>query len=189
MPVEPTAVAACRDEEAAEPIRMDRPRADDGRDLWRLAGDCELDVNSPYCYVLWCRDFAGTSVVARDGHTVVGFVTGFVRPGQPDTLFVWQVAVDGAYRGRRIGRRMLDHLGLVMAELGCRHMEATVTPDNAASMRMFESFARAHEAPFTWTAGFGSEMFPDHHQPEALIRIGPLPAGQEGPARRDGQAG
>ena len=184
MPVKPTAVAACRDEDPDAPIRMDRPGHNDGRELWRLARDCGgLDLNSPYCYVLWCRDFARTSVVARDGRTVVGFVTGHVRPDAPGTLFVWQVAVDDAYRGRRIARRMLDHLGLVMAELGCRHMEATVTPDNAASMRMFESFARAHGAPFAWTAGFGSEMFPDHHQPEALIRIGPLPLRQD--ARTD----
>jgi L-2,4-diaminobutyric acid acetyltransferase len=178
MPGEPTATATCTGPrgQTAAPIRLGRPRPGEGRKLWRLARDCrKLDLNSPYCYLLWCRDFARTSVVARAGEAVVGFLTGYVRPDAPDTLFVWQIAVDGAYRGQRIARRMLDHLGLVMTELGCRHMEATVTPDNVASLRTFESFARAQGAALRRREGFGSALFPDHHEPEVLIRIGPLP--------------
>src|SRR3569833_2163773 len=57
------------------------PRLEDGRQLWRIARDSKtLDLNSPYSYVLWCRDFAATSVVARAGDEVRGFVTGFDRP-------------------------------------------------------------------------------------------------------------
>ncbi|WP_308217070.1 hypothetical protein [Streptomyces noursei] len=48
----------------------------------------DLDTNSPYFSLLWCRDFAATSVVARDGDTSCGFVTGFTRPRQPDTLYM-----------------------------------------------------------------------------------------------------
>lgn len=177
MPGEPITPAARTDAggEPAAPIQLERPHAAEGRELWRLARGCGLDLNSPYCYLLWCRDFARTSVVARDGKAAVGFVTGYVRPDAPDTLFVWQIAVDGAYQGRRIAHRMLDHLGMVMAELGCRHMEATVTPDNVASMRTFESFARAQGAALGRHPGFSSVMFPGHHPPEDLIRIGPLP--------------
>lgn len=67
--------------------------------MWRIARDSQvLDLNASYAYVLWCRDFAGTSVVATVNGEVVGFVTGYRRPKQPATLMVWQVAVDEQLR-------------------------------------------------------------------------------------------
>jgi L-2,4-diaminobutyric acid acetyltransferase len=147
------------------------PRLEDGRELWRIAHDSKiLDVNSPYSYVLWCRDFAATSVVARSKDGVCGFVTGFARPEDPGTLFVWQVAVDAAQRGTGLARRMLDYL----AGTGCRFVEATVTPGNIASDRLFQSFARNRGAALERTPLLGGELFPDKHEPEVLYRIGPL---------------
>ncbi|MGB7362632.1 MAG: GNAT family N-acetyltransferase, partial [Rhodococcus sp. (in: high G+C Gram-positive bacteria)] len=72
------------------------PRAGDGIRLWEIARDSQvLDVNSSYSYVLWCRDFSDTTVVAVDADDKpVGFVTGYLRPDSTDTIFVWQVAVD-----------------------------------------------------------------------------------------------
>jgi L-2,4-diaminobutyric acid acetyltransferase len=159
----------------SSPVRIGSPGPDDGPALWRLARDSgELDLNSPYAYLIWCRDFSETSVVARDGREPVGFITGYRRPEVGEVLFVWQVAVDPAYRGQRIGVRMLDAIGAAAKRLGCRYVEATVTPDNTASLRMFSSFARTLGAPLTRTEGFDATQFPDHHQPEDLIRIGPL---------------
>lgn len=175
MPARPNLDAVSSAERPQSQIRIQEPAAGDGQDLWRLARDSgELDLNSPYSYLLWCRDFSSTSVVARAGQAAVGFVTGYRRPGADDVLFVWQVAVDPAYRGQRIGVRMLDAIAEAARRLGCRYIEATVTPDNTASARMFSSFARAHGAQFRVTEGFGAEMFPDNHRPEDLIRIGPL---------------
>lgn len=176
MPASHTPDAVSRAERPLQPqIHIENPSAGDGPELWRLARDAGgLDLNSPYAYLLWCRDFSSTSVVARAGADTVGFITGYRRPDAAETLFVWQVAVDPAYRGQRIGVRMLDGIGDAMKRLGCRYMEATVTPDNEASARMFASFARAHGAPLARSAGFDSTLFPDNHQPEDLIRIGPL---------------
>jgi L-2,4-diaminobutyric acid acetyltransferase len=151
--------------------RLDRPTLEDGREMWRIARDSTtLDLNSPYGYVLWCRDFAATSVVARSGGGVCGYVTGFARPSDPETLFVWQVAVDAAWRGRRLARRMLDHL----ADRGFRYVEATVTPDNTASDRLFASFARDRGATLDRTPLLAAELFPGDHDPEVLHRIGPI---------------
>jgi L-2,4-diaminobutyric acid acetyltransferase len=147
------------------------PRPDDGRYLWRIARDSQtLDLNSPYTYVLWCRDFAATSVVARADGRVRGFVIGFDRPEEPGTLFVWQVAVDAEWRGRRLAGRMLDHL----ADRGHRFVEATVTPDNTASDRLFTAFARDRGVELARTQLFAEEVFPGDHEPEVLYRIGPL---------------
>jgi L-2,4-diaminobutyric acid acetyltransferase len=171
---------------AGDGVRLGPPGALDGPDLWRLARDAGLDVNSPYAYTLWCRDFADTSVAARDaGGALRGFVTGYARPGSPDTYFLWQVAVDPAFRGRRLARRMLDHIGDRVAARGFTHLEATVTPGNAASRALFTSFARDRGAEIGWSPLFGADHFPhdgpEAHEPEDLVRVGPL-AGPPPPA-------
>src|SRR5256885_66851 len=156
------------------------PRLDDGRELWRLARDSQtLDLNSAYTYVLCCRDFAATSVVARSADGVCGFVFGYARPEQPRTLFVWQVAVDVTQRGRGLALRMLDYL----ADDRYGYVEATVTPGNKPSDRLFSSFARGRNAPLERMPLFGSELFPGDHEPEVLYRIGPL---DSCPPRGDG---
>src|SRR5437879_5926964 len=49
------------------PAGLDTPTVEDGAAIWRIARDSQtLDLNSSYSYLLWCRDFARTSVVARD---------------------------------------------------------------------------------------------------------------------------
>lgn len=150
----------------------------DGAALWRLAKESKtLDLNSSYSYLLWCRDFAGTSAVARgaDGEPV-GFVTGYVRPDRPGTLLVWQVAVDSAHRGLGIAAALLDGLtARLAAELGITRVETTITPGNTASERLFTSFAARHGADLAREVLFPADLFPDGpHDPEVLYRIGPL---------------
>ncbi|OIJ62806.1 diaminobutyrate acetyltransferase [Streptomyces mangrovisoli] len=159
-------------------LHIDRPVVADGAALWRIAKDSgTLDVNSSYSYLLWCRDFAGTSAVARreDGEPV-GFVTGYVRPERPGTLLVWQVAVDAAHRGRGLAGRLLDGLtARVAAEHGVTGVETTITPGNTASEQLFTSYAARHGARLERAVLFESDDFPDGpHDPEVLYRIGPL---------------
>lgn len=164
--------------ETNEDVQLQEPSLIDGPELWRLARDSKvLDVNSPYSYTLWCRDFADTSVVVKDAGVACGFITGYTRPSSPDTFFVWQVAVDHDHRGQGLARRMLDGLADRLAARGHRYMEATVTPDNAASTAMFQSFARDRGCELTRSPLFGAEHFPEGgHEPEVLFRIGPFEA-------------
>ncbi|MFJ3310233.1 diaminobutyrate acetyltransferase [Streptomyces sp. NPDC086549] len=159
-------------------LLIDRPEVTDGAALWRLAKDSgTLDLNSSYSYLLWCRDFAGTSAVARGaGGGPVGFVTGYIRPERPRTLLVWQVAVDAAHRGRGIAAALLDGLTARLgAERGITRVETTITPDNTASERLFTSYAARHGASVTREVLFDAGLFPDGpHEPEVLYRIGPL---------------
>ncbi|GHH89238.1 L-2,4-diaminobutyric acid acetyltransferase [Streptomyces capitiformicae] len=161
-----------------EGIRIDRPDVTDGAALWRIAGDSgTLDLNSSYSYLLWCRDFAATSAVARDeSGEPVGFVTGYVRPERPDTLLVWQVAVDEAHRGRGLAAALLDGLtARVARQQTLTTVETTITPGNTASERLFAAYAERHGAGIERTVLFEAGDFPDgSHQPEVLHRIGPL---------------
>ncbi|MEU6475886.1 diaminobutyrate acetyltransferase [Streptomyces sp. NPDC047017] len=164
--------------EIPDAVTIEHPSVSDGAALWRLAKDSgTLDVNSSYSYLLWCRDFAATSVVARDADgTPVGFVTGYVRPDRPGTLLVWQVAVDAGHQGRGLAGRLLDALAArVAAEGGLTTVETTITPGNTASERLFASFAARHGAGVEREVLFAAGQFPDGpHDPEVLHRIGPL---------------
>ncbi|KUN04067.1 L-2,4-diaminobutyric acid acetyltransferase [Streptomyces yokosukanensis] len=159
-------------------LLIDQPAVTDGAALWRLAKESKtLDLNSSYSYLLWCRDFAGTSAVARgEGGEPVGFVTGYVRPERPRTLLVWQVAVDSAHRGLGIAAALLDGLtARLTAEHGVTDVETTITPGNTASERLFASFAARHGARLEREVLFPAELFPEGaHDPEVLYRIGPL---------------
>lgn len=172
-----------------EGLKLDTPRLEDGAAMWRIARDSEvLDLNSSYSYLLWCRDFAATSVVARDGNgEPVGFITGYLRPEQPRTLLVWQVAVDHAQRGRGLAGAMLDGLAARVAlQTGADRIETTVTPDNAPSNRLFTSFGERHAATVEREVLFDGEVFPESgHEPEVLYRIGPIaPEQAPDPAQR-----
>jgi L-2,4-diaminobutyric acid acetyltransferase len=148
------------------------PSIADGAAIARLADRAgSLDVNSSYAYVLWCRDFAATSIVAEASSELVGFITAYLRPDERSTLFVWQVAVDGGQRGAGVASAMLDELA---RRVGPRFVEATVTPGNEASHRLFETFARRRAVGLQRSPLFGEGDFGESHDPEELVRIGPL---------------
>jgi len=157
---------------------IESPTKADGAELWRIARDsAKLDLNSPYAYMLWCRDFAETSVVAREDGRAVGFVIAYRRPDAPDSALVWQVAVDASQRGKGLAGALLDALYTRLTGDGVRYLETTITPDNEASIRLFTSFAKRWNAAVETSVLFGGEDFPEAgHLPEELYRIGPLTA-------------
>lgn len=140
--------------------------------MWEIAdASGVLDVKPRYAYALWCRDFAATSVVARLDGAVVGYVTGYLRPEAPDTLFVWQVGVHESARGRRAAATMLDEL---VERTGAGYLETTITADNAASIALFSGLAQRRGAGIDRTELFGHAELGADHDPEFLYRIGPL---------------
>ncbi|MEU2100729.1 diaminobutyrate acetyltransferase [Nocardia sp. NPDC019255] len=159
---------------AGPAVVLRTPRLADGAQMWRIAKDSAvLDVNSSYAYLLWCRDFAGTSVVAESDGRVVGYVIGFVRPQAPDTVFVWQIAVDRALRGRGIGAQLLNTLLNSVAAQGVSVLETTISPDNTGSVALFTSVAATRGAEVHKRPLFDAGVFPDSHAPEDLYRIAP----------------
>lgn len=135
------------DNQSAGRVVIETPTKRDGAALWRIARDSQkLDLNSSYAYLLWCVDFADTSVVARVDEEIVGFVIGYRRPTEPDAVLVWQVAVDASQRGRGLAGALLDGLFGRLVDVGVRYLDTTITPDNEASIRLFTSFAKRWNA-------------------------------------------
>lgn len=106
---------------------------------------------------------------------------GYRRPTDASCLFIWQVAVDEAYRGLGLAGRMLDDLIHDTSVAPPVHtLQTTITDDNVASQNTFRSLARRWgDAPVTVNPLFESahlsEDRPDaeHHDPERLYEIGP----------------
>lgn len=146
-------------------------RREDASALWSLAKANGLDENSPYAYLLWAEYFRDSLIVAADADDApVGFVTAFLRPDEPTTVFVWQIGVDDSHRRRGIAGRLLDEL---FERTGATVLEATVTPSNSASETLFRRFGDRHGLPVTVEPLFGEELFPPGHEAERRFRIGP----------------
>lgn len=157
----------------------------DGGALHALVAACPpLDANSLYCNLLQCSHFGSTSIGAfNPSNCLVGSITGYRIPEHPETLFVWQVAVHPAMRGRRLGGDMLRRLVQSLSSCSATHpgtppvryVETSITLGNEASLRLFSGFAKACATPISRSVLFDkTEHFASAHDTEYLFRIGPL---------------
>jgi L-2,4-diaminobutyric acid acetyltransferase len=153
------------------------PQAEDGPAVTALIGACPpLDTNSAYCNLLQCTHFAATSILAELNGGAAGWISAYRPPDAPHELFVWQVAVHQAARGRGLGGRMLDALLDRPACRGVTTLTTTVTEPNAASWAMFTAFAHRHGAAIARRPLFDRHVhFAGAHDTEHLVSIGPLP--------------
>lgn len=161
------------------PIELRPPALADAQAMWSLVRASTLDDNSPYAYLMLARYHAGTCAVAERDGALVGFVSAFVPPAQPDTLFVWQVGVSEQARGTGLATRLIASLLERDGTAQLRYLEATVTPSNIASLTLFRRLAERLGARCRESRCFPSHLFPggggrQHHEEELLLRIGPF---------------
>lgn len=162
----------------AHPLRADvpslrKPVAEDGAEIWKLVRACRpLDENSMYCNMLQCDHFADTCVVAEISGEVVGWVSAYVMPNDPDTLFVWQVAVSDRARGRGLGALMLAGILNRPECTDITRLQTTITADNDASWALFRKFARLRGARMDVEAYYTQALhFQERHKTEHLVTI------------------
>lgn len=156
------------------------PNSEDAAAVHQLISDCPpLDTNSLYCNLLQCEHFASSSVVAKKGDRVVGFISGYYIPARPNTLFVWQVAVGQSARGQGLAKKMLLEILARERATQVNHLETTITADNSASWALFESLARDLDAELRHATQFDKVVhLADRHDTEILARIGPFTPAQ-----------
>lgn len=144
--------------------------------MFRIVKDSGvLDVNSAYSYLMWGKYFSETSCVALNDNKVIGFVSGFIQPEQTDTLFVWQIAIDSDFQGKGLATQLLEELLSQLKHKNINFLEATVTPTNIPSSKLFHKIANNHNTDCTIKTCFTKEQFPDKTtEEEQTHRIGPL---------------
>ncbi|HKI61683.1 MAG TPA: diaminobutyrate acetyltransferase [Mariprofundaceae bacterium] len=161
-------------------IAFRKPTVEDGPSIFDLVNRSKpLDVNSRYLYLLQCSHFANTCAVAESDGSVQAFISAYVRPDQPDTLFVWQVAVDSSLRGKGVASILLAELLGRPYLAAIRFVEATVNPSNNASRGLFASLARKLDCPLMENMLFEAELLNDGtnegaHEAEILLCVGPI---------------
>jgi len=160
-----------------EALSFRTPELGDGAAVYELVKHSPpLDLNSRYCYLLLCDHFNTTCIVAEHLSQIVGFISSYPHPKKPATLFVWQVAVAEAMRGRGVADAMLDRI-LQDGAPWASCIETTVTPSNRASLRFFQSFADTRGATCHRRSYLTGDLFgAGTHEEEILLRIGPLNA-------------
>ena len=130
----------------------------DARWLHDLIVRCPpLDVNSLYAYALLATHHSATCFVAIQNQKICGAATGYIPPEQPDTYFLWQVAVAPEQQGTGLGSTLLDHVRqhcLLPQQL--KYLETTISPSNSASQHLFSRFAQRHQVAITNTPLFSS---------------------------------
>lgn len=152
-------------------IIIDHPSVDDAGSMWELAKNTSLDLNSSYSYLMMAEFFSDTCMIARDEDKLIAFMTGFQFKSSPDSYFVWQIAVDPDYRNQKLAQKMIYQM---VKEVDPQFIQANITTANKASINMFKIVAENYNTEFKSSRGFSEEDFPDDHQAEMLITIGPL---------------
>ena len=152
------------------------PTVEDGKEVWRFIKETGvLDLNSSYSYLMWSTFFDETSVVVEMDERIVGFISGFIQPNNPHTLFVWQVAVDASQRGKGLASRMLQTILHRDACRNIRFLETTISPSNNASQALFQKLARDLKTKCHVSEFFTENQFPGKgHEEELLFKIGPF---------------
>lgn len=159
-------------------IKFRTPTVSDAHSMLKLVKNNKpLDENSLYLYLLLCHHFSDTCVVAEHNAKTIGFLSAFIPPKKSDTLFVWQAAVDSEFRNKGIAKEMVFK-ALSQTEPTVRYVEATVTPSNGASLKFLENFASELDADFSKKPLFSTKVLENGHEPEDLVRIGPIQKNQ-----------
>lgn len=154
------------------------PEKRDGREVYDFIKSCPpLDLNSRYAYFLLCDHFSSTSIICRDSSNndeVVGFIGGYRKPKEPETLFVWQIAVAEKCRGEKLSHKMLERLIQDTDPVAIENVEATYTPSNKASYYFFSRFgegkgARVETGNYLSEEDLGGSE--SNHEAEETIKI------------------
>ena len=158
-----------------EDINIRKPAVTDGKAIWSLVRETGvLDLNSAYLYLLLCRDFSETCLVAERDGVLLGFVSGYRPPDRPDNIFLWQIGVSPRAQGLGLGKRLVHAFLATPGACGARTLETTISPSNAASRALFSAVARELGAGIDRHPGFLADDFPPGHEAEDLYLITPL---------------
>ena len=103
-------------EEIAAVLREGRPWLPENTDYW-----------------LWQTCFGATSFIAADGAALAGGILACVNQGAPDEVYVDQVAVHSAWRGRGVTGALLDAVCAEAERRGCRRAWLSTDPANPAT--------------------------------------------------------
>jgi ribosomal protein S18 acetylase RimI-like enzyme len=86
-------------------------------------------------------------IVAIDHETVVGMVSAmdYIHPDKPRELWINEVAVASAWRGKGIGKAMMQTMHDLGRDLGCHEAWVLTDRDNTAARKLYASLDGAEK--------------------------------------------
>lgn len=156
-------------------VTFESPNLSHVKEITRLVDSTHrLDRNSDYAYALWCSEFAENSAVAlRDGK-VIAFLTGYRRPTDPKTYFLWQTAAEPRHGVPNLGLKLIQYAVEREIQKGARAVEASVDDTNTSIVMLMKGLCRRLGGDLTTDVLFPSSMLSngdDEHHDEILYRI------------------
>ncbi|MGM0533081.1 MAG: diaminobutyrate acetyltransferase [Campylobacterota bacterium] len=153
------------------------PDIKDGLGIYQLVKKTKvLDVNSSYLYNLIGAHFSDTSLVVTQkqgkNESIVGFISGYLLPDQPNVLFIWQVGVDASMRGKGLAKKLVTKL-IREHEDKIDTIHTTVSPSNTPSNKLFDSIAKSYDTSITEETFLDIEDFEQGHE-EEILKIIPI---------------
>lgn len=114
-------------------------------------------------------------MIATINGEAVGFISAYLKPDQPNTLFVWQVAIDEKARGQGLASKMLLNIIQRPQCQSVSFLETTITQDNEGSWALFERLTKTLSTDLQSSIWLDKDIhFDGQHDSEALVRIGPF---------------
>jgi ribosomal protein S18 acetylase RimI-like enzyme len=113
---------------------------------------------SPALPRLFLDNFQSTSLVAESSGQPVGFLVGFLSPSITSTAYIHFVAVDPAFRGLSIARRMYERFFEIAANGGRTEVKSITAPTNAESIEFHRSLGFSVSLPIDGYNGPGTAM-------------------------------
>jgi aminoglycoside 3-N-acetyltransferase I len=92
-------------------------------------------------------------LVAFRGTAPIGFVFGYELPrrhGDASILFVYEVEVDAAWRGRGVATRLFGELERIARHRGIREGFVLTEPDNEPALRLYASLGGTRVDAVMW---------------------------------------
>ncbi len=95
-------------------------------------------------------------LVAYEHGTAVGFITGveMTHPDKGTEMFLYELGVDEPFRGRGIGKALVDAMADLARASGCYGMFVLTDENNAAAMRTYGAARwtdRQQQTMLSWT--------------------------------------
>lgn len=152
-----------------------RPEACHAQEVKTLVDENEqLDSNSLYIYLIWCSFFSQNSAIAIKNNEVISFVTGFRKPDDPETYFLWQTAAKKRHGVANLGLNLILYAVEKEIENGIKAIEASVNKKNTPIVMLMKTLNKRVGGDLSTTSLFSSEQLShegmQHHE-ETLIRI------------------
>ena len=125
--------------------------------------------------MLQCSHFSSTSVIAVSRNDVVGFISAYIIPERPNTMFVWQAAVGSQVRGQGLATHMLQNILDRPLCNNISYLETTITESNQASWALFNGLSSKLSTELHSSVMFDRiQHLDDVHDTEILVSIGPF---------------